>query len=303
MHTPPTPSPADLYLARRSTAASRATARSALNAAARCLGYDHYEQLSWELSFAEASMIRAGVNALEPGWAKTVWSAVRQVVVIARCLRLIDGDVVADVLAIPGPKGSGPGLGRTPDDSEVAAMLDVALADPGARGRRDAAVLAVLAGCGLRRSEAAALDCDDWCQSRRRLLVRSGKGRRAREVPAPGWAADLIDEWIVSATSGGLLRAVDRWGNIGDRLSGHAVGEAVVKLARASGVDSLSAHSLRRYAITSICRLGDVASAQRFAGHSGVTTTIRSCDARDVEDLQRVVDRCATPKNSALRVA
>lgn len=89
-------------------------------------------------------MIRAGINALEPCWAKTVWSAVRQVAVIARGLRLIDGDVVADVLAIPGPKGSGPGLGRTPDDFGVADMLEVALSDPGPRGRRDAAVPAAL---------------------------------------------------------------------------------------------------------------------------------------------------------------
>lgn len=50
-------------------------------------------------------------------------------------------------------------------------------------------------------------------------------------MSSPGWAADLIDEWIASAPSGSLLKAVDRWGNIGQRLIGHAVGEIVLKLA------------------------------------------------------------------------
>lgn len=299
MNTSSNPSPADLYLARRSTAASRATARSALNAAARCLGCARYEELDWELSFAEASMIRAGINALEPGWAKTVWSAVRQVAVIARGLRLIDAETSADVLAIPGPRGGGGGLGRTPTDDEVADLLDAARRDQTLRGQRDLAVLALLAGCGLRRAEAASVDVADWCPSSGRLTVTSGKGRRYREVPAPFWAADAIDAWLTYVDDGNLLRAVDRWGRVGAPISGHGINEIVTRLAEGAGIAPLTAHGLRRFAITGVIRAGDLGVAQRFAGHAHVSTTITSYDARDTDELERVV-RGSSPHRIAM---
>lgn len=299
MNTSSNPSPADLYLARRSTAASRATAQSALNAAARCLGYARYGELDWDLSFAEASMIRAGINALEPGWAKTVWSAVRQVAVIARGLRLIDADTAADVLAIPGPRGGGGGLGRTPAADEVSDLLDVARRDHTLRGQRDRAVLAVLAGCGLRRTEAAFVDVADWSSDLGRLTVTSGKGRRYREVPAPLWASDVIDDWLTHVDDGRLLRSVDRWGRVGGPISGHAINEIVTRLAKGAGIVPLTAHGLRRYAITGVIRAGDVGLAQRFAGHAHVSTTITSYDARDTDELERVV-RGSSPGSRAL---
>lgn len=292
-------SPADLYIARRSTAASQATARSALNAAARCLGQSDFSDLDWALTFADASLIRAGVNMLEPGWAKTVWSAVRQTVVIARSLRLIDAETSADILAIPGPRGGGGGLGRTPTDDEVSDLLDVARNDRTLRGQRDLAVLALLAGCGLRRAEAASVDVADWCPSSGRLTVTSGKGRRYREVPAPFWAADAIDDWLTHVDGGNLLRSVNRWGSVGGPISGHAINEVVARLADGVGMAPLTAHGLRRYAITGVIRAGDVGLAQRFAGHAHVSTTITSYDARDTDDLERVV-RGSSPHRIAL---
>lgn len=281
--------PADLYIARRSTLSSQATARSALNAAARCLGRCDLNDLDWTLTFAEASIIRAGLNMLEPGWGKAVWSAVRQTVVIARSLRLVDAGTVTDILAIPGPRGGGAGLGRTPTDDEVADLLGVARADPTLRGRRDLAVLAVLAGCGLRRSEAASVDVNDWCPVSGRLTVTSGKGRRFRELPAPFWAADAIDDWLVEVDGGHLLRSVNRWGSIGGPISGHAINAIVARLANSAGTAPLTAHGLRRFAVTSVIRLGDLGLAQRYAGHAHVSTTITSYDARDTAELERVV--------------
>lgn len=59
--------PVELYIARRSTEASHATARSALNAASRILGHDRFEQMDWAIGYHEAALIRAGVNRLGPG--------------------------------------------------------------------------------------------------------------------------------------------------------------------------------------------------------------------------------------------
>jgi hypothetical protein len=94
------------------------------------LGHDGFEQMDWAIGYHEAALIRAGVNRLEPGWAKVVWTAVRQTTVIARSLRLIDAETASDILDIAAPRGTGDRRGRTPSDDEVAAMLEAAAQDP-----------------------------------------------------------------------------------------------------------------------------------------------------------------------------
>jgi integrase/recombinase XerD len=285
-----TVSPAELYLARRSTEASRATARSALNAAARVLGCDGFEQMDWAMGYHEAALIRAGVNRLEPGWAKVVWTAVRQTTVIARSLRLIDAETASDILDIAAPRGTGDRRGRTPSDDEVAAMLEAAAQDPSRRGRRDAAIVALLAGTGIRRAEASALDRDDVDLVRGLVTIKSGKGRRFRTIPAPPWAVDLLTEWLsVNPSPGPLLRQVDRWANLGGPISGHAVAEVVDRLCDAAHVERCGCHGLRRYAVTDILRRSDVGLARVFAGHADCSTTIRSYDTRGLDDLEAVV--------------
>lgn len=288
-------SPADLYIARRSTPASQATARSALNAAARALGCASYTDCDWVLEFRQAALIRAAVNALSPGWAKVVWSTVRQVTMTARSMRLIDSDTASSILELPAPRGSGGRRGRTPDDSEVGRLLDVAAQDPTLRGRRDAAVIAVLAGGGLRAAETR-LHVANFDAVTGRLDVVAGKGRRRRTVPLPQWAVELLEEWITaSGVSGHLLVGVDRWGNLGGPLSGQALNEIVQRLAADAGLEHLTCHSFRRYAITGVLQVADIGLDQLLAGHADVSTTIRSYDARGIDDLARAVGRRPAP--------
>src|SRR6201997_2753110 len=93
------------------------------------------------------------------------------------------------------------------------------------RGLRDRAILAVLLGCGLRRSEVAALTFTHvqqrdgrWC-----IVDLVGKHGRVRTVPVPAWTKVSIDLWT-SATSlvdGYLFRPVNR----ADRPGGVRLGE------------------------------------------------------------------------------
>ena len=84
-------------------------------------------------------------------------------------------------------------------------------------GRRDACVLALLAGCGLRRQEA----CDLMTQQISWKLTETGpvmqignllgKGNRVRTLVVPGWAARDIQAWMDGAmvAGGRLLRSLD----------------------------------------------------------------------------------------------
>jgi site-specific recombinase XerC len=96
------------------------------------------------------------------------------------------------------------------------------------RGLRDRAILAVLLGCGLRRSEVAALTFAHlqqrdgrWC-----IVDLVGKHGRVRSAPMPTWVKVAIDAWTGPAgvDGGHVFRAVNR----GDRVQGAAMGEKVV---------------------------------------------------------------------------
>jgi site-specific recombinase XerC len=69
------------------------------------------------------------------------------------------------------------------------------------RGLRDRAILAVLLGCGLRRSEVAALMFTHlqqrdgrWC-----IVDLVGKHGRVRTAPMPTWVKVAIDAWTLPA--------------------------------------------------------------------------------------------------------
>ena len=81
-------------------------------------------------------------------------------------------------------------------EPELAALLQSA--DNG----RDRALLAVLAGAGLRVAETVALDVRDVLEDgdgRHALYVREGKGRRSRTVPVQEDVASFIRAHLVQS--------------------------------------------------------------------------------------------------------
>src|SRR5664279_3080970 len=94
-------------------------------------------------------------------------------------------------------------------------------AGPSLRAKRDYAMLAMLFGCGLRRSELVGLQQDDvqMRQGHWAIVDLIGKGGHIRTVPIPVWVKAALDEWTAEAgiTQGRIFRAVGRagkvWGN------------------------------------------------------------------------------------------
>lgn len=86
-------------------------------------------------------------------------------------------------------------LGNWLDIEGVRAILRAARARP--QGIRDAALLACLLGCGLRRAEVCSLDWEQWQQREGRwcFVDLAGKGDKRRTVPAPDWVAEYVNEW------------------------------------------------------------------------------------------------------------
>jgi site-specific recombinase XerD len=121
------------------------------------------------------------------------------------------------------------------------------------RGLRDRAILAVLLGCGLRRSEVAALTFGRvqqrdgrWC-----IVDLVGKHGRVRTAPMQTWVKVAIDAWTSPAglVAGHVFRPVNR----ADAVTGERLGEKVVwqmlrHYAATVGVPGIAPHDLRRYA-------------------------------------------------------
>jgi integrase len=90
------------------------------------------------------------------------------------------------------------------------------------KGLRDPAIPAVLLGCGLRRSEVAALTFKHIQQRDGRgcIVDLVGKRGRVRTVPMPTWCKVAIDAWAATAVEGPVFRSVNRGGQIRERAGG-----------------------------------------------------------------------------------
>ena len=62
---------------------------------------------------------------------------------------------------------------------------------------RDRAIFELLYGCGVRVSELAGLNLEDLDRTERWLRVR-GKGRKERQVPLPGKAAEALERYLAA---------------------------------------------------------------------------------------------------------
>jgi len=181
-------------------------------------------------------------------------------------------------------------------DPELAAVLAAT------KSTRDRALIAVMAGAGLRVSEAVNLDVADVREDLAGtgiLHVRHGKGDKDRLVPTSASVVQLVKAHLAETgrtltSEGPLFRARDRGAGKRDRkrLTAHAayivVGE-VVKLASVAA-KRISPHSLRHtYAMRYLRAGGNIVALAEILGHANVTTTQRYLKHLDLEDLKATV--------------
>ncbi len=149
-------------------------------------------------------------------------------------------------------------------------------------GKRDAALLAVLLGCGLRRAEASVLTWDKYQMlgdAPGRMILRDieGKGARVRTVPVPEWARVEIDAWreALGSSEGRLLRSFDGGGTLKGPLSPTGIMNRIQHYSKLLG-KPLSPHDLRRTLAQLMRRSGvPVEQIQYTLGHAHIATTER----------------------------
>jgi len=247
--------------------------------------YDQYKRralaVPWhELRFAETQAIRARLAATcAHTTANKRLSALRGVLGAAFDLGLMDAESYQRAVKVKGIKGETLPAGRSVAPGEVVGLMDACAADQSASGARDAALLALLYSCGLRRAEIVALDLADYDQESGELTVR-GKRNKERLAHVVNGAAAALADWLTlrGDDAGALFWAIRRGGHIqrGQRLTTQAIYHILTQRAEQAGVKALSPHDMRRTFVGDLLDAGaDISTVQRMAGHASVTTTAR----------------------------
>ena len=154
---------------------------------------------------------------------------------------------------------------------EVERLIDAA------RTARDRALIACLYYAGLRRAEARALDAGDVDLPGGRLLVRRGKGEKARVVPLHPELSRLLGEVLSGRREGPVFAGED-----GRRISLSTINYVVAQAGRRAGLvnpnprrRAINPHLLRHsFARHFLARGGDPRHLAQILGHASIKTTL-----------------------------
>src|SRR5215470_6372444 len=186
---------------------------------------------------------------LAPGTTNLRLAVVRRLAYEASDSGLLSPELVAGIRRVKGVKRLGQPVGNWLTAEEGQQLLATVRGD--LRGKRDAAMLGLLLGCGLRRSEVASLEIEKiqrrdghWA-----IVDLVGKAGHVRTVPVPDWVKSAIDSWSSTASlgEGRLFRAIRKNGVLwGAGVTQNVVWYAVKNCAKRAGIERLAPHDLRR---------------------------------------------------------
>ncbi len=206
-------------------------------------------------------------------------AAIRKLVGHAAERSLIDLGTAAEVIRIGGVRRLPGWNGRSLNAKQTEALINAP--EPSSTGGlRDRALLALLVGCALRRSEVVRVLVEHIQRRDGRWVLINvvGKRGRVRVVAVPHWAKIALDAWLQKADlkKGPVFRPVDRSGRLAERaISAQGVLPIVVAYGRSIGLE-VRPDDLRR-TCAQLCHVrgGELQQIQLLLGHASIQTTER----------------------------
>jgi integrase/recombinase XerC len=192
---------------------------------------------------------------------------------------LVESNPVQDVRAPKAPKPLPKAL--SVDDSVQLAGYANAKADPWLEAR-DAAMVELLYGCGLRVGELVGLDTAASTQARGWIDLQAGeahvlgKGSKRRTVPVGSKALEALARWLgVREQQQGNQQAALFTGRHGTRLTAQAIWQRLKRRSLLAGLETpVHPHMLRHsFASHVLQSSGDLRAVQELLGHANITTT------------------------------
>jgi integrase/recombinase XerD len=281
---PVTLHPAAVYLSSLSEG-SRRSMLSSLNAIARLLTEGECDafSLDWsKLRYHHTAAVRTALKQrLAPTTTNKMLVALRRVLKEAYRLDLIDAKDYHKAVDISNVKGTGKLRGRALSISEIESLIECCNQQGDAMSLRDAAVIAILRCCGIRRQEIARLNLEDLDLATGELTIQRGKGGKFRIVYLTTEAIAMIEDWleIRGYLPGALICPVNKGGKVTQRHFAED-GDGIYKLVKAraisAGVKHFSPHDFRRTFCSDLLASGeDIFTVQELAGHVSPATTAK----------------------------
>jgi integrase len=239
------------------------------------------------LTVDHVALISRGLIATKaPSTASAAITALRGVLRVCWLQQRIDGEsyhrLVASCVRVRGERLP---RGRALDVDEVSRMHRIA-------STRDRALLALLFGAGMRRSEAAAVTWDMIQSDEVRVI---GKGNKQRAVPLPQWSLEALEahrrevstaETKCAPGSGVRFQS----GNVLGGITAEGIYYALGALATRAKVMRCSPHDGRRTYLSELLDVTDMRTAAALGGHSDLNQTARY-DRRGERTRREAVNR------------
>ena len=289
--------PAATYLLSLGSKRSRQTMGSFLNIVAKMIGFHDLKDCAWSSMRRHhilAVMEILGDAGRAPATVNTYLSALKGVALEAWTMKQIDTDSYQHIKQVRSVSGSRIPKGRALERHEIRSLFLICEGDSSAKGLRDAAILGVLLGCGLRRSEIVALDMESVIYKDRALKVH-GKGNKERKAYVPGGAWTRLEAWVEEIRGdceGPLFPRIRRFDDVtGDQMSDQAIYHILETRRLEAGVEKFAPHDLRRTFASSMLDNGeDIVTVKDAMGHSSIATT-QKYDRRGDERLKKASQR------------
>jgi len=200
---------------------------------------------------------------------------------------------VSTAFALINPPKQTRSLPRPVAQDKLKQMIELARSTPAQlwRGLRDAALLLLLYGTGLRIAEALQLNGQDWPQHADSGLRVRGKGDKPRDVPLLPVVHQAMLDYLAAAPfdltdDGPLFR-----GARGGRLSARQAQMMLAAHRRALDLpESVTPHALRHsFASHLLAAGGDLRTIQELLGHAQLSSTqiYTEVDAQSLLDTYR----------------
>lgn len=305
-------SPASLYLNRLHAGGSRDSTRYSLNRAVRYFKtrakeadvidarVDSWtntkvETFPWQsLQYVDVVGLRSYLaENTSPASGNRTLCAMKQVLAEARKLKLIDPEDFTCIKEVPRIPGTRLPKGRALSDSEINLLFEAARgASSRWHRRRNAAILAILFGAGLRRTELVRLRLERITMVDGQFELKVlGKGNKERIVPMPSALCPIIREWLLErGASEGWVFPHNR-DSTERPISGDNFCKRLQQLGQLAGIAHLTPHDGRRTFITTLLDKGiDIVIVASLAGHAMLETT-RMYDRRHQSSQKRAVEK------------
>lgn len=290
-----TRTPSEIYLLTLQSTASRKTMNCLLDRCGNILqGQKKHALTDWSIIHYEDILDLLSTLSGEgkaPSTINTYLSALKGVARETWRQKAITAEHYQHIQSIKRVKGSRAGKGRALSSEELNSLIDSCLSLKTALGARDAALIGLIYGAGLRRQECADLHLSDINIQKQTVKI-SGKGNKERVNDLHDKTIFLLSHYLRARgmTSGALFyRGLKSGELLSEGISSQAIYDILARRQSNIGLEHMTPHDLRRTYATNLLEMNqDVFTVQALMGHADVATT-RTYDMRDKTTQKKAV--------------